>query len=298
MQKPVPRGKVPVAKPPAVSATSQPSSSSTAARKAAAAGSSPPPSTLNNNNTTTTAKPTSDSNHPPSSSANTHADKVALRSRSEMEQAFERYRQLDRLDETVDAIGPKGITQLCADLNIAFGDLDMYVLVWKLGATQSSCITRSEWMHSMFQWKIEHFSQLRNQLPTWKAQVKEDATAFTMMYHSLYDFIRGDDEKLLAVDKALKAWQVLLPENEGRFVFFSLWAQWVAVEYKRSVTRDLWRQLLEFADKIKKLTQYDSNDNWPTALDDFVDYAKDVLAQREAAQKEREAARLKPTNAT
>ena len=296
MQKPVPRGKVPVAKPPPAAATPQPSSSSATAnpRKAAAAASTTAPSSSNNNNTV------KGGNEGPSNttSSNTHADKVALRSRSEMEQAFERYRQLDRLDETVDAIGPKGIAQLCTDLNIHYGDLDMYVLVWKLGATQSSCITRSEWMHSMFQWKIEHFSQLRTQLPNWKAAIKEDATAFTVMYHALYDFIRGDDEKLLAVDKALKAWQVLLPENEGRFVFFSLWAQWVAVEYKRSVTRDLWRQLLEFADKIKKLTQYDPNDNWPTALDDFVEYAKDVFAQREAAQKEREAARLKPTTAT
>jgi hypothetical protein len=277
MQKQIPRGKVPVAKPPAASAPN-PSNRST---KAAGASGSPPPNSL------APSSPTGkgESSH--------HTDKVALRSRSEMEQSFERYRQLDRLDESVDAIGPNGITQLCSDLGIPFGELDMYVLVWKLGATQSSCITRSEWMHSMFQWKIEHFSQLRTQLPLWKAAVKEDATAFTMMYHSLYDFIRGDDEKLLAVDKALKAWQVLLPENEGRFVFFALWAQWVTVEYKRSVTRDLWRQLLEFADKIKKLTQYDPNDNWPTALDDFVEYSKDVFAQREAAQKERDAARLK-----
>ena len=109
---------------------------------------------------------------------------------------------------------------------------------------------------------------------------------FTEMYFHLYDFIRGDDEKLLASDKALKAWQVLLPENE-RFPLLAAWATWVATEYKRSITRDVWRQLWEFAKRIKtNLAQYDPNEKWPTALDDFVEWAKMKQAEKEQAAQE------------
>ena len=73
-----------------------------------------------------------------------------------MEQWFDKYRAMDRLDESVDAIGPKGLQALCSEIGIEYEKLDMYILVWKLGATQSSCITRSEWMHAMYQWRIEH----------------------------------------------------------------------------------------------------------------------------------------------
>lgn len=197
-----------------------------------------------------------------------------LNKRSQMEIDFERLRGYDKLDEGVDAIGPRGLHQLCTELGIAFGDFDMYVVAWKLGATQSYCITRSEWLHSAFTWKIDHIGNLRSNVGGWRARVKEDEAVFTEMYFHLYDFIRGDDEKLLPLEKAVKAWQVLLPEPTP-FAFLSLWVQWVAMEFKRNITRDVWRQLWEFARKIKDLNQYDPNDKWPTALDDFVEWAKE-----------------------
>jgi DCN1-like protein 1/2 len=132
----------------------------------------------------------------------------------------------------------------------------------------------------MYQWRIEHIGNLKSHMPQWRSLVKDDLAAFTEMYFHLYDFVRGDDEKLLPVDRALAAWQVLLPEQD-KFPLASMWAQWVTTEFKRGVTRDLWRQLWEFARKIKSLDVYDHNDKWPTALDDFVDWARDKLAQRQ-----------------
>jgi DCN1-like protein 1/2 len=215
---------------------------------------------------------------------------AAGRARSDIEQAFDKLRQLDKLDEGTDAIGPKGIQQLCVEMGIPHGELDMYVMVWKLGATQSGCVTRSEWNHSTYIHKIEHLGMLKSSIPQWRNAVKDDESMFTEMYFHLYDFIRGDDEKLLASEKALKAWQVLLPENE-RFPLLSQWALWVATEYKRSITRDVWRQLWEFGKRYKgNLASYDPNEKWPTALDDFVEWAQIKQAEREQAAQE---ARLK-----
>ena len=208
------------------------------------------------------------------------------RTRSEIEQSFDKLRQLDKLDDSTDAIGPKGIQQLCVEVGVPHGEFDMYVMVWKMGATQSGCVTRSEWMHATYIHKIEHLGMLKSSIPQWRNAVKEDETLFTEMYFHLYDFVRGDDEKLLASNKALKAWQVLLPENE-RFPLLSSWATWVATEYKRSITRDVWRQLWEFARRTKaNLASYDPNEKWPTALDDFVEWAKMKQAEKEQAAQE------------
>ena len=201
--------------------------------------------------------------------------------RSQMEQEFDRLRALDRLDEGVDAIGPRGLAQLCQEMNIREGESDMLVMAWKLGATQSMCITKNEWVYACYMFKLENLGQLRNVIPKWRELCKEDETAFSEMYWHAYDFIRADDEKLLPLDKAVKAWTSLLPES--KFPFLSQWAQWLTLEYKRPISRDVWRQLLEFARKVSDPSHYDPNDKWPTALDDFVEWLQEKQKAKAAA---------------
>lgn len=223
---------------------------------------------------------------PAQSSLSAERGPAAGRARSDIEQAFDKLKLLDKLDENIDAIGPRGIQQLCVEMGIPNGEFDMYVMVWKLGATQSGVITRSEWNHATYINKVEHLGMLKTSIPQWRNAVKDNETLFTDMYFALYDFIRNDDEKLLSSDKALKAWQVLLPEAE-RFPLLSAWASWVATEYKRSITRDLWRQLWEFGKRHRgNLAAYDSNEKWPTALDDFVEWAIQKQKEREQAAQE------------
>lgn len=200
--------------------------------------------------------------------------------RTPFESEFERLKGLDTSTEHgTDVLGPKGLQTLCQELGIAVNDFDMYVLAWRLGASQSYTITRAEWSHAGYSHKIEHIAQLRTLLTSWRATVKQEEPAYQDMYNSTYDFIRGDEEKLLPLEKAVKAWTVLFPDHEGRFKRLGMWIQWVTTEYKRPITRDLWRQLYEFSKKIRELETYDPNDKWPSALDDFVEWAKEKLAQ-------------------
>ena len=192
--------------------------------------------------------------------------------RSQMEADFDRFRAYDKLEDGVDAIGPKGFAQLCGELGIGASSPDSFVLSWSLGATQSLCITRSEWMHAAHLHKLDHLGTLKARLKEWQAAGK-DESAFSEMYNSVYDFIRGDDEKLLPLEKAIKVWTVLL--SPDLFPLISQWTTWCAVEFKRPVSRDIWRQIWEFARRTKQLSEYDPNDKWPTALDDFVEFLKE-----------------------
>jgi DCN1-like protein 1/2 len=203
--------------------------------------------------------------------------------RTVMDSEFDRLRALDKMAEGMDAIGPRGLQQLCVDIGTPFGDFDMYLLVHKMGATQSFCVTRSEWQYGVHQLKLDHLGQLKSLLPQWKAAILADEAQFTEMYQSMYDFLRSDEDKFLPSEKACAAWQILLPED--RFPLLSLWVQWIALEFKRNITRDIWCQVWEFTKAIKKdLAAYDPNDKWPSALDDFVVWAKAKTAPPKAAE--------------
>jgi hypothetical protein len=131
--------------------------------------------------------------------------------------------------------------------------------------------------------------------------VKQNEKEFAQMYNHTYDFIRGDDEKLLPLSKALKAWKTLLvgdvkgnhpsQYSGSRFPLFPLFEQWAVQHFTRrlppkpgssavgevvlrDVPRDLWLQMYEFSRRVHDVEEYRSSDEWSSVFDDFVEWAK------------------------
>lgn len=192
---------------------------------------------------------------------------VSNGSRSEMENCFDRLRALDKSDN-VDIMGLQGIHQLCTELGIAADSFEMMVLMWKLGAIRKGCITRWEWLTSLYTNEVDQFHQLRTFLGEWVTEVSKKGSSFAEMYYFLYDFIRGENDRLMAPRTAVQAWDVLLKDEK----MLPSWNKWVVTEYKRSISRDLWRQLWVLFSSVKSLSDFDPNGRWPTAIDDFVEW--------------------------
>lgn len=202
--------------------------------------------------------------------------------RTQMESDFDRFRAYDKLEDGVDSIGPTGWGVLCQELGISAASQDAFILSWSLGATQSSCVSRSEWMHAGHLHKLDHLGSLKAAMKNWQQAVRTDEASFTLMYEAAYDFARGDDDKLLPLEKAIRLWQVLLTPDI--FPLITTWISWCATEYKKPVSRDLWRSVLDF--RSVKLDAYDSaNNSFPCAIDDFVDFSRDKMAQTNSTNK-------------
>jgi hypothetical protein len=213
--------------------------------------------------------------------------------RSAMEAEFDKLRQKDRFDEGVDAIGPEGMKIMARDFLqlpndaplVAHWGVEMFTVGWKLQAVQAYTVTRAEWLSAMsggratamatsgaagfggpaapvFQERgnrkvINDWASLREKVSMWVEEVNTNEKAFQQMYNHTYDFIRGDDEKLLPQAKAMKAWRTLLagdtrhhrPTSDGltaftlsntpgcRFPLLPLFERWLQHKFVRRTLR-------------------------------------------------------------
>lgn len=185
--------------------------------------------------------------------------------KGEMDSCFDRLRQLDKGEIGPEELGPRGLQQLCTELGITVGSLEMMVLLWKLGAVRNGSLSRAEWLFAMYNSNVDSLFQLRGKAQEWVKLVRENEEAFAQMYNFLYDYVRGESERLMTPAAAVNAWAVLFPANK----MAERWSGWVLSEYNRPISRDVWRQLRLFL-KESNYDSFESNGRWPTAFDDFV----------------------------
>ncbi|KAK7197112.1 Cullin binding [Novymonas esmeraldas] len=197
---------------------------------------------------------------------------VSKGARNDMEQVFDRLHSMDR-SVVLDTISGKGLAQLLSEVGVAPSSLESMVLLWKLGATQRGCISRPEWLTSVYANGMESLTQLRLKLADWVKEVRERSGSFLLMYNYLYDYIRGEEDRRMSLQTATAGWDVFFGKGER----YTAWRTWAATNVSGDVSRDLWRQLGIFFTMTGPTTELPSDGvSWPSAIADYVD--KDAAA--------------------
>lgn len=107
-------------------------------------------------------------------------------------------------------------------------------------------------------------------------------TLFKKVYRYAFIVGRERDQKALSLDNALVYWGMLFSQPGWRWVtanndWLEHWKRFLGEKWTRSVNKDMWNMVLEFALKSKEdesLSFWSEDGAWPSVIDDFVEWCK------------------------
>ncbi|KJE94316.1 hypothetical protein CAOG_04975 [Capsaspora owczarzaki ATCC 30864] len=187
---------------------------------------------------------------------------------------FEHYMSIDP-DES-GKMGPGGVEQFCADMELAADSLAVLVIAWTLEAASMGYFSSSEWVTGMKSIQCDSNAKLKRALP---ALVADSMTPgrFRELYKFTFQFARSDGQKSLQTPVAAALLHLLLAEQLPAIDSF--------VEFLNEtpsckvINRDQWMSIYDFMNSMDpELTNYDETAAWPVLLDEFTEWIKERRA--------------------
>lgn len=165
-------------------------------------------------------------------------------------------------------------------LDVNLENAEMFVVMELVKAPAVGEITRKGFVEGWAATDLKTFSltQQKKHIRALVASLPTDAAYFKKVYR--HAFIAGKEaqNKALEVDNAMIYWKLLFnppgrPWVSPKHDWAVLWEQFIKAKWTRSVNRDMWNQVHEFAVKTmadEDLEFYSDQDAWPSVIDDFV----------------------------
>lgn len=171
--------------------------------------------------------------------------------------------------DTPENIALDGMIKLCSDLAVEPSDVVMLVISWKCGAAVACNFSLKEFIEGMQSIGADSLKALTGKLDELRGLLN-DPLAFKEIYSFAYGFSKTEGQKSLDLETALALWQMLL---DGKFKLLPKWLAYLQEHYKKSVPRDTWNLLLEFATTVEPdCSNYDPLAAWPCVIDEFVEW--------------------------
>ncbi|CAK5271345.1 unnamed protein product, partial [Mycena citricolor] len=221
---------------------------------------------------------------------------VVAASTSKLNSLFDKYKDPDGVEITVN-----GTIQLCADLGVDPEDVVLLAVAYELKSPRVGEWNRAGWTEGWKNLGCDSLSAMKASLPKLKAKLAQDAAYFQKVYNHTFDFAKSEGQRSIAIDTAQAFWSLLLPHGmsgaalshvdssgdsdmtgDGGWQpqFVDWWFEFLNEKGGKGVSKDTWVMFLDFVRTIDSRFQtYDIEAAWPSAIDDFVDWAKTKLKQ-------------------
>ncbi|KNZ75494.1 DCN1-like protein 5 [Termitomyces sp. J132] len=182
------------------------------------------------------------------------------------------------------------------------------ILAWQFGTKEMMKITEEEWRKGTGSLKISNLPTLSMAVrdledllildkPMPQKKSKKDVydkaaywkysqdrkASFNQLYMFCFTLVKPAQSKNIDMETATALWSVLLVPK------YPLMGEVVAFigdhpTTYRAANKDLWSMMLEFCDTVNpNLSDYESDEAWPTLLDNFVAWKKGQSANNESS---------------
>lgn len=193
--------------------------------------------------------------------------------KKKLESVYNRYKDQSEPEK----IGMEGVVKFLEDLQLDPTSRLVLIIAWKFKAQTQCEFSRDEFINGMVELGCDSVDKLKSKLPSLEKEIL-DPSKFKEFYQFTFNYAKNPNQKGLDLEMALAYWNIVMA---GRFKFLNLWSQFLKEHHKRSIPKDTWNLLLDFATTVNDdLGNYDEEGAWPVLIDDFVEYARPIVNQQ------------------
>ncbi|KAJ8073023.1 Scaffold-type E3 ligase [Marasmius tenuissimus] len=231
---------------------------------------------------------------PPSS---TPKSSTSQPSTSKLNALFDHYK-----DPEGDEITADGTIKFCTDLEVDPEDVVLLAIALELKSPRLAEWSKKGWTDGWKELGCDSIVAMKAVLPKLKDKLANDRTYFRKVYLHTFEFARAEGQRSLPIESAQAFWSLLLPhglsgtalahvqkdgdgdvsmtggEEGWKPEYTDWWLEFVTEKKLKGVSKDTWSMFLDFMTSIDaKFEKHNTEEAWPSTIDDFVDWARERL---------------------